>query len=168
MLRRFAVLLLITVASASPVATFATSEDEPSLTARMGSKVIDPRDVGRYHCHDLDFPQITCFETARALAEAVATHEDALAGPTAVAFVRVFEHEAFGGASAVLSQSYARLADIGWNDRITSFRGLNGGSGNIFKNAQFSGDAYAFCCNQQVNNVGSAWNDSFSSISGSA
>lgn len=152
----------------SPVATFAAVEYDPQLTARLGSSVIDPRDAGRYHCHDLDYPIIRCFRTSHALDEAFGARAGDGAAPTAVAFVRVYEDAQFTGPSAILSQSYSQLGDIGWNDRITSYRGLNSGSGTFFKNNNFNGESDAFCCNQQVGNVGANFNDTFSSVSGSA
>lgn len=168
MLRRLVVLLLITVASLSPTATVAANDDGPKLRAMLGPTVIDPRDVGRYHCHDLDYPVITCFRSSDALEEAVESHQRDQAGPTAVPYVRIFETSTFQGASVTLAQNYPRLSDIGWNDRISSFRSVNGGSGTFFKNAQFLGDSYTFCCDQQFPNMAGAWNDAISSVSGSA
>jgi hypothetical protein len=85
-----------------------------------------------------------------------------------VTYVRVFEHAGYDGASAYLSQSYDSLGDIGWNDRITSLRVVNGGSGSFYVHSGYSGGEYPFCCNQNVANVGPSWNDTFSSVSGSA
>jgi hypothetical protein len=78
--------------------------------------------------------------------------------------VIVFDHESYGGPSAYLSQNYANLGVIGWNDRITSFKALNSQSGHFAEHANNGGAWYSFCCNQQVLNVGSAWNDKFSSV----
>ncbi len=63
-----------------------------------------------------------------------------------------------------LSQDYAQLSSIGWNDQISSFQSVNAGAGTFHHDVQMTGLAYPFCCGQIVDNVGSAHNDKFSSV----
>ena len=125
--------------------------------------------VGKFHCHDLDFPRIHCYSSASALEtavdDAVGSAELPIDGVLAVSYVRIFESASFVGASAYLSQSYSDLRTIGWNDRISSFQALNSLSGRFFEHINYAGFVYSFCCNTQVSYVGDAYNDRFSSVS---
>jgi len=62
-----------------------------------------------------------------------------------------------------VSQDYAALSAIGWNDRISSFRGRNSETGQFWTDWFYGGTWYAFCCNTSVSNLGS-FNNTFSSI----
>jgi hypothetical protein len=81
----------------------------------------------------------------------------------AVNYVRIWEDAGQDGASMYLSQDYANLGSIYWNDRITSFKALNGESGVFHHDVGYE-TPYSFCCNQSVNKVGSTHNDKFSSV----
>jgi hypothetical protein len=163
------ILVAVTLLSAAPTAT--TADDAPS--AMLGGRSIDRSSVAGLHCHDLDHPVIRCFRSEARLTRAVRWSIALAGGPAgtrlaAVPYVRIFEHASFNGASMYLSASYADLSVIGWNDRITSFKPLNGGSGTFWHHAGQEGTAHAFCCATNVANVGSAHNDRFSSVAGSA
>lgn len=134
--------------------------------AELDGRSIPLRSVGKHHCHDLDYPRITCFATRKRLGAEL----DAAAvarGITALSYVRIYEDEAYQGSSMALSQGYANLGSIGWNDRISSFRVLNDGAGVFREHAGPSGASYAFCCDDAVTNLGS-WNDIISAVTGSA
>lgn len=51
------------------------------------------------------------------------------------------------GASMYLSQNRDTLALVGWNDRIRSYRGLNGAGGVFWTGWFASGSSLSFCCN---------------------
>lgn len=168
-MRNWACLLAlgIVVVLAPPPAAGAT------IRVDVEGRPIRARDVGRYHCHDFDYPQIHCFRTSRTLERAVAPRlaprskpGAALGEPlgtTALSYVRVYEHSYFGGSSAYFSVNYTDLRTIGWNDRISSFSGLNGSAGQFFTDIWYAASAYQFCCNQSVAQLNS-WNDRFSSV----
>lgn len=139
------------------------------LTATLDGRPIAVRSVGGLRCHDAAWPQIRCFGSSDAVARDFAARSagpsDAGSRPVALRYVRIFEHAAYDGASMYLSQAYADLGDIGWNDRISSFKVVNGGSGSFFEHADMKGAVYPFSTN--VASLGS-WNDLFSSVEGSA
>jgi len=83
-------------------------------------------------------------------------------------YVRVYNDAGFDGASMVLSASYENLSTIGWNDRISSYKSVNAGSGVFSEHASGAGNDTSFCCNVNVSYVGAAKNDTFSSVAGSA
>jgi hypothetical protein len=62
-----------------------------------------------------------------------------------------------------VSQDYATLSTIGWNDRISSFKARNSETGTLFADWFFTGTWWAFCCNTQVANLGS-YSNTFSSL----
>jgi hypothetical protein len=143
------------------------------LRAKLDGTAMPLASVGRFHCHDLRYPTIECF---RRRVDVERAAKRILAGPSrseptlalATSYVRVFEHSSFAGASAYFSVSYPDLRTIGWNDRISSYLVVNGGSGTFYEHISYGGRTDSFCCAQSVSNVGSTFNDTFSSVSGSA
>lgn len=164
-----AAVLLVSAAGAAqakPPASRATLDGEPIASST----------VARWQCHDLAVPHIHCFRSIVSLRRDIRRYLDGgrarvgapAVGILAVAYVRVYEDANYGGGSAYLSQDYTNLGTIGWNDRITSFKVLNGGSGTFREHAGPAGASYGFCCAQQVSNIGSTWNDAISAVSGNA
>jgi hypothetical protein len=153
--------------------TGATAARPSPISATVGGTRIPLSRVGSLHCHDLESPVIRCFRTGRqlerAMARSLARTPWRVGGTTiqATAYVRVYEHNDLDGASMVLSSSYSNLGTIGWNDRISSYRVLNGGSGVFFPHAGHGGTGTSFCCDIEVYDLG-AKNDTFSSVTGSA
>jgi hypothetical protein len=149
------------------------SAHDAGLTATHEGRRMDPSAVGRFHCHDIDHPRLRCFSSPRRRdADAARRIRRLSADPRratrADAYVRLYEHQQFQGASVLLSVAYPDLGVIGWSDRVTSFKSVNWGSGTFFRHIQMDGATYPFCCNSAVANVGGAYNDTFSSVSGSA
>ena len=168
MSRHRAALALLTAILLVPPAT-ATAAEAPSVaTADVAGRPIELESVAGYHCHDLDYPRIHCFETAtgRDAALVLGAGAESLGplGATAVSYVVVYENVSYGGASLVVSEDYSSLTFIGWNDRISSFRAQNGETGNFHWDWFYGGGTpYTFCCNQNVPSLG-IWNDNISSI----
>ena len=79
---------------------------------------------------------------------------------------RAWEGAAYSGSSIYISQDYANLGTIGWNNgiRTTVFMSVNDGAGTFHHDAGHTGTVYSFSAGQSVSNVGSAHNDKFSSI----
>jgi len=141
-----AVLLLLTMTvpvSADPGA------DGPAIEADLNGDAIDVSEIPAFYCHDRDFPRIHCFATAKARERALAdaATSSALQVTAASDYVQIFAGTGATGASTYLSQNYDTLALLGWNDRIRSYRGLNGGSGIFWTDWFASGSDLAFCCN---------------------
>jgi hypothetical protein len=134
------------------------------VRADLEGKAIEATKVGSYYCHDLAYPDIHCFRTAARLEAALAAAGPDSFGVSATNYVVIYADQSYGGAYAYLSQNYSNLGSIGWNDRITSFKALNGEDGRFYEHESAGGGSYTFCCNQQVSNVGQAWNDRITSV----
>jgi len=150
--------------------TAAAAPSEPSaLVADLEGSAIPPGDVGRYFCHDFEFPRIRCFSTAFALEEALArdsSQDDSttLAAYAAGDYLTVYSEPSYAGAYAHLSQNYDALWVIGWNDRIRSFKVRDSASGAFYTDWYAGGQRYEFCCNNAVPILSSAYDRAFSSV----
>jgi hypothetical protein len=154
--------ILLLVASPAGPATA-----DSGARAMLDGQSLPLVEVGRYHCHDLRSPVITCYRTSAQLEAAVKSvmdGRDGTDGVSAVSYVRILEHVDRQGASMYVSQDYTHLGSIGWNDRISSFQSVNGGAGRFYHDSYMSGLYYTFCCGVIVENVGSTHNDKFSSV----
>lgn len=133
------------------------------VTAQLDGRAILLRDVDKYYCHDLDYPRITCSHSKAGADTQIAR---AVAARSA-SFVRLYDDVGYEGGSIALSRDYSDLGDIGWNDRASSFKVLNGGSGEFSEHVGPGGAHYSFCCTGAMSNLGS-WNDRISAVEGSA
>jgi hypothetical protein len=159
----FIVALIIAVLVAAPMTPIVRASTPGVLTADLDGKMIDLTTVGTLHCHDFDYPRIHCFKTAEALATAIAPELAPALAAASTDYVQVFDGASYSGASMVMSQDYSVLSVIGWNDRISSFKGLNGRAGKFFVDWFNGGSSWSFCCNQNATSLGS-FNDTFSSV----
>ena len=150
--------LLAAMGFARPAPALA-DESDPQLTATLDGKPIPLEDVGKYDCDDFAYPEIRCW-SSRVLFDARATLVTIL---TSVNYVTIFDLANYAGASMNVSQDYAVLSTIGWNDRISSFKGRNSETGQFWTDWFYGGTWYAFCCNTSVPTLGS-FNNIFSSI----
>ena len=72
-------------------------------------------------------PIIRCFRTEDGLQVALARRASrTLSLAAAAGYVEIFGHITYQGGSFVVSRDYSNLGSIGWNDRVSSFKGLNG------------------------------------------
>ena len=149
---------LLATTIARPTAARAADPD-PELTATLDGRPIPLEDVGKYICDDFSYPQIRCYST-RILADSRALLVTVL---TSIDYVTIYDLTGFAGASMNVSQNYSALSTIGWNDRISSFRGKNSETGTFFQDWFYNGTWYAFCCNTNVSNLG-VYSNTFSSI----
>jgi hypothetical protein len=132
------------------------------LSADLDGKAVPLTEVGRLRCHDFDYPRIHCYSSDAAIGAAV---EAALGtdSATSASYVLIYDGSSFNGSYMYVSQDYVALFVIGWNDRISSFKAINGQSGALFTDWYYGGSSWSFCCNQQVASLG-GFNDSFSSV----
>jgi hypothetical protein len=121
--------------------------------------------IAKHHCHDLEFPVVRCFSRAstRDLTVSAEVGRVGIESLAAVAYVTMYDGAAFAGASFLVSQNYDALATIGWNDRVSSFKGRNSETGRFYTDWFAGGSSWAFCCNQQTGSLGS-FNNTFSSV----
>lgn len=156
----------------------ATLDGEPISLARAAT----------LSCHDFAYPVLTCFRTSAELEGAAAREaaarggvgdpgsgepgtpgaaapgeDDTGAAVAAAGYVVVYEHGAYAGAAASLSQDYAYLGSIGWNDRISSLKSY-GAAGRFWEHSPSGGFAYTFGSSTWVSYVGDAYNDRFSAL----
>jgi hypothetical protein len=162
--------LLPGLVAASVAATPSGAAARSSATAEFEGHAIPLESVASHHCHDAAFPVIRCFSTADAAARDLqlvqrrrdrsgATTLSVTSGGSLVAY----EHSGYGGASITFTQSWNNLTDLGWNDRISSFKDF-GATGSFHAEAFNQGLVYSFSGTQQTSYVGDTYNDKFSSI----
>jgi hypothetical protein len=150
------------------------SGEPPS--AILYSRVIDPRAVADYHCHDLDWPLVRCFHTeeerdADVLLRGSSKTDDSLLlsssadlALASVTYVLWYEHSNFGGASFSASGPVPDLGALGWSNRISSFKSTNGGHPKWWDGTNYSGTAWQWPVSYWVSYVGDMANDRFSSV----
>ena len=135
------------------------ADGDPELTASLDGKPIPVEDVGKYYCDDFSYPEIRC-SRSRLGPDARATVVSLL---TAVDYVTIYDSPTYAGAFMNVSQNYSALSVIGWNDRVSSFKGRNSQNGVFYVDWFYSGSFWAFCCNSQYASLG-GYNNTFSSI----
>jgi hypothetical protein len=137
----------------------------PEVTATLDGRAIPVSQIAEHDCDDLEFPLIRCFKNAADRDASVTRRLGALhvSVATAVAYVNVYDLANYGGSSLVISQNYDSLAVIGWNDKVSSFKGRNSETGRFYVDWFHGGSSWAFCCNQQTANLGS-YDNTFSSV----
>jgi hypothetical protein len=147
----------------------APSTQAIAVRASLNGRAIPLEQVSDLPCHDFQFPLIRCFDSVASLDADVTTEvtRGDLSPELAVAasgYVVVYEHAWYGGANPkVLSSDVAWLSDIGWNDKISSFKSF-GASGVFYENSPSGGFGYYFGPTTRVPTLNSAYNDKFSSF----
>ncbi len=159
------VVLLVLPGAASAHDSSVTGPPGP-VVADLAGHTIAVGEIPHWYCHDLDFPRIHCFATAAELEHALATHQSARPAGTAGASIdlAICADANWQGGTTVISQAYPDLGTIGWNDKISSFKVLNGVAGHFATDIYNSGAYDYFAPYQLTTYVGNAWNDTFSSV----
>lgn len=141
------------------------------MRADLNGRPLRLADVGKWFCHDFEFPLIHCFTTAAGLEAAVLAPTPAADGEMALAaaygpndYVTIYSEPSYGGSYAHLSTNYDQLWLIGWNDRISSFKVRNNARGRFYSNWYAGGAIYSFCCNSTVPWLSSTYDNTFSSV----
>ncbi len=165
-MRRLAVIgALLLLATTAPTAQAA----HPSwVRADLDGRPTPTDRIADHYCHDRDFPVIHCYSTPIALQESLAA---ASAADLAVApkqstsdYVVVYSGLANSGSYMFISQNYDALAIVGWNDRIRSYRVLNGRAGTFYTDWFGSGAVLQFCCGAAVTSLSSTFDAQISSV----
>jgi hypothetical protein len=125
-----------------------------------------------FHCHDLGRTGLTCFHSAaardrdagRILSDRGRAGTLSPDGVTSTGYVVAYAAISYAGASVILSQDYANLGTIGWNDVISSYKVFVSPTGAFYENINYAGRFQRFCCFSNVPYVGDAYNDIFSSF----
>ncbi len=144
-------------------AASALAAEPEDLQAVLGDDSIPLTQVVSHHCHDRDLPVIRCFETAE-------ERDDDLevggrhARLAVVAYVLLFIDENYGGVSFTAHNPMPNLGTVGWNDKITSFKSLNGQRPRFYSDANYGTPSWRWAAGAWVSNVGSSANDVISSL----
>ena len=112
-----------------------------------------------FHCHDLVDLKLQCFTSSAERDRAVDSQSENSTG-----YVIAYAAISYGGSSVVLSQSYANLGTIGWNNIISSYKVFTNLTGAFYQNTSYSGGTQHYCCFTNVSYVGDTFNDTFSSF----
>ncbi len=134
-------------------------EPEGEAVAFVDGRAIPISEVSRYYCDDFSYPVIRC-STLPAIVEA---RGSAVLVATSVNYVTIYDQANYFGTYMHVSQDYASLLTIGWNDKVSSFRGRNSESGRFWTDWFNGGTSWSFCCNTNVGSLG-LYNNTFSSV----
>jgi hypothetical protein len=137
----------------------AASPPDRGLTATLDGRPLKLTSVADWYCDDFSYPVISCFSDPLSLS----IRDAAILSTTGVTYVTIYDFTSYTGSYMQVSQDYPVLAYIGWNDRVSSFKGRNSLSGYFFTDWFYSGTYYQFCCNQNVPSLG-AFDNTFSSV----
>ena len=135
------------------------ADTSPALTAYLDGRAIPLSDVSKYDCDDFSYPVIQCSVSSLVMA-ARSTLTTLL---TNVDYVTVWDLPTYSGSYMNMSQDYAVLATIGWNDRISSFKGRNSETGTFFTDWFNGGSTWSFCCNTNQPTL-NGYDNTFSSV----
>jgi hypothetical protein len=151
-----AVLVLTAGLGATPVAA---ADPEEGPVAYLDGRAIPLADVGRYYCDDFDYPAIRCSRSPL-LPSVRGTVVSQL---SSVTYVTIWDGSGFTGPFMNVSQDYASLLTIGWNDAVSSFKVRNSETGRFTSDWFYGGSSWWFCCNSTFSTLG-AWNNTFSAV----
>lgn len=143
------------IAGAPPVTA---AESEPEVRAYVDGHPIPISQVWRYYCDDFSYPVIQCSSLAL-----VTETRGLLAAAAGVDYATIYDHTSYSGGFMHISQDYGSLLSIGWNDKVSSFKGRNSETGRFWTDWFGTGTSWSFCCNQNVSSLG-AYNNTFSSV----
>ena len=161
--RAVAALLLAVVSFGGPAALPAAAAEieanlDFQLVAYLDGKPLPLKLVSSYYCDDFSYPVIQC-SSQPATIQARAT----LVLLSGADYVTIWDQAGYGGAWMNVSQDYATLITIGWNDKISSFKARNSETGRFTTDWFFGGANWSFCCNSQVSTL-NAYDNTFSSV----
>lgn len=146
------------------LATTAPTVEARTISATLDGRAIGIGQVGALACHDLEFPIIRCYDSVAQLDAVVAADRPAARLATGGGYVVVYQNSAYGGSNPkVLTTDVPWLSDIGWNDRISSFKSF-GATGEFYEHSPSGGFIYFYGPTTQVAYVGDFYNDKFSSF----
>lgn len=159
-LRRIGLGVLMAMCFLGPRQTPVGAEDrsEREVRAVLDGSVLSLPEVAAHHCHDLSFPVIRCFRSARSRDLDVASMLDS------TPYVTVFKDADHGGGSYTFGSAWSDLSTIGWNDIITSFKSLNGGRPRFYQHSGYGTPSWRWAAGAWVSYVRASANDTFSSL----
>jgi hypothetical protein len=139
--------------------TAAVAKPKVVLVAFLDGMPLPIDEIPDYYCDDFSFPVIQCSVEASTLDVRLSL----VLSASAVDYVTIYDQAGFFGTFMNVSQDYSALSAIGWNDRISSFKGRNSETGTFYTDWFYGGSSWSFCCNVQQPTL-NAYNNTFSSI----
>jgi hypothetical protein len=141
---------------------------EAGPIATLDGRAIAVEQAADLDCHDFEYPVIRCFHSVASLESDIAARtarqsSGALFAVASTGYVVVYEHALYGGAAKILSSDVSWLSDIGWNDRISSFKSF-GATGAFNEHSPSGGFIYYYGPTSRVASLSGAYNDKFSSF----
>ena len=156
-----AAILALTVAS---TAAAGSPGGRAERRAQLDGRAIALADVARFQCHDRDFPVIRCFNSAAERALDLAAQGRSTELATVTQYVTWYADANYGGAPSFTAfWSEPDLTIYGWNDKISSFRTLNGGHPRWWQDVGNKGTSWDWGT-LSISYVGDAANDQFSGV----
>ncbi len=169
-MRRWLVMILAFMLTMS-VAPAAAAADpaEGGVTADLDGAPIAISEIADHYCHDHDFPRIHCFAQAPALTAALREATNSMKGEGAAAtaatdYVIVYSGVSYSGSYMYVSQDYDTLVVVAWNDRIRSYRSLNGAAGVFWTDWYRTGYNLNFCCGSSATSLSSTFDRQITSV----
>ena len=157
--------LLVSIVGAAPAAAGGPIGAAVIVEADVEGVAIRPSQVPDVYCHDRDFPRIHCYRTADRLEAALAPSGGAGYAATASGdYVVIYSSTSYAGGYMYISQNYDALFVVGWNDRIRSYRSINGGLGRFWTDWYAGGYNLDFCCNTIVPSLSATFDRQISSV----
>lgn len=154
----------ILAASVTSTAAAGSAGGSTQRRAQLDGHTIPLRDVGLFQCHDRDFPVIRCFGSSAERDKDMADVERSAELVTVAAYVTWYADGNYGGSPSFTAfWSEPDLTVYGWNDRISSFRTLNGGHPRWWQDVGNGGAAWDWGT-MSIPYVGDSANDKFSSV----
>jgi hypothetical protein len=134
------------------------SQPPQEVSAYLDGRPIPVASIPRYYCDDFSYPEIHCSSQ-----KGVTETRTAAAAASGADYATIYDQSSFAGTYMHLSQDYPSLLTIGWNDRISSFKGRNLETARFWTDWFHGGTSWSFCCNTQTPLLGS-YNNTFSSV----
>ncbi len=157
-----AVLAVFAVATGTAT-TRATST--PAPVADLAGVLIPIGEVAAHYCHDLDYPRIHCFAQPEELESAVSATQTSrtLQVAAGAQYMKLFDLAGYTGTYIILSLDYNDLSTIGWNDRASSYIGVNNLAFGLWTAWYMTGSGIVGCCNQRASSLSSTFDNQISS-----
>ena len=161
-----------TVSRAAAIVTLVAAVTAPAVhaspSATLDGRTITLERASALDCHDFEYPIIRCFDSFASLESDVAVQIATRSVQTSFAvqsigYVVAYEHAAYAGAAKILTSDVAWLSDIGWNDKISSFKSF-GATGNFYEHSPSGGFIYYYGPSSRVPSLSGTYNDKFSSF----
>ena len=134
-------------------------ERDDVVTAYLDGKAIPVSEISRYYCDDFSYPVIQCSRLA-VVADLKAT---IVLLVTSADYITIYDGAGYSGAYMHISQDYGSLMTIGWNDKVSSFKGRNSETGSFHTDWFYYGSTWSFCCNVLQSTLG-GYSNTFSSV----